>query len=202
MHKADQLPLVEESAAMRDVLLVMTAKTFGCAGVVKKGKLAGIITDGDLRRHMRNDLLQAPVDGVMTASPKTVRPDQLASEALQLLNTSKITALIVVCSIVFWSTDRWHHLPSFFIGMIGLAVFALAGIVGNADIADLLSELFPDELARQRALLSVEVTNPAAAALSSEETTTQEVSRSTSPARSSPPGLGACASTANPTNRA
>src|SRR5580693_670690 len=46
-----------------------------------------------------------------------------------------ITALIVVCSIVFWSTDRWHHLPSFFIGMVGLAVFALAGIVGNADIA-------------------------------------------------------------------
>ncbi len=46
-----------------------------------------------------------------------------------------ITALIVLCSIVFWSTDRWHHLPSFFIGMVGLAVFALAGIVGNADIA-------------------------------------------------------------------
>ncbi len=46
-----------------------------------------------------------------------------------------ITALIVACSIVFWATDRWHHLPSFFIGMVGLAVFALAGIVGNADIA-------------------------------------------------------------------
>ena len=46
-----------------------------------------------------------------------------------------ITAFIVLCSIVFWSTDRWHHLPSFFIGMVGLAVFALAGIVGNADIA-------------------------------------------------------------------
>src|SRR5579862_7166644 len=46
-----------------------------------------------------------------------------------------ITALIVICSIIFWSTDRWHHLPSFFIGMVGLAIFALAGIVGNADIA-------------------------------------------------------------------
>ena len=46
-----------------------------------------------------------------------------------------ITALIVACSIIFWATDRWHHLPSFFIGMVGLAVFALAGIVGNADIA-------------------------------------------------------------------
>jgi divalent anion:Na+ symporter, DASS family len=46
-----------------------------------------------------------------------------------------ITALIVVCSIVFWSTDRWHHLPSFFVGMVGLSIFALAGIVGNPDIA-------------------------------------------------------------------
>src|ERR1700722_10716675 len=46
-----------------------------------------------------------------------------------------ITAFIVLCSIVFWSTDRWHHLPSFFIGMVGLSIFALAGIVGNADIA-------------------------------------------------------------------
>jgi di/tricarboxylate transporter len=46
-----------------------------------------------------------------------------------------VTGVIVACSIVFWATDRWHHLPSFFIGMVGLAVFALAGIVGNADIA-------------------------------------------------------------------
>ena len=60
------------------------------------GKLAGVVTDGDLRRHMRADLLQTPVDAVMTASPKTVRPGQLASEALQVLNSSKITALIVV----------------------------------------------------------------------------------------------------------
>jgi len=59
-------------------------------------RLAGVITDGDLRRHMRADLLQATADDVMTASPKTVRPDQLASEALQILNASKITALIVV----------------------------------------------------------------------------------------------------------
>jgi arabinose-5-phosphate isomerase len=49
-----------------------------------------------LRRHMRVGLLEAPVDEVMTVSPKVVRPDQLASEALQLLNSSKITALVVV----------------------------------------------------------------------------------------------------------
>src|SRR6202030_4729241 len=73
------------------------AKGFGCAAVIDdSGKLAGVITDGDLRRHMRADLMQAPVDQIMTASPKVVRPDQLVGEALQLLNSSKITALVVV----------------------------------------------------------------------------------------------------------
>ena len=73
------------------------AKGFGCVAVIDRdGKLAGVVTDGDLRRHMRADLLQTPVDAVMTAKPKTVRPGQLASEALQILNASKITALIVV----------------------------------------------------------------------------------------------------------
>jgi arabinose-5-phosphate isomerase len=75
----------------------MSAKGFGCVAVVDAaGKLVGVITDGDLRRHMRDDLLRVAVDEVMTASPKTVRPDQLASEALMLLNASKITALLVM----------------------------------------------------------------------------------------------------------
>lgn len=75
----------------------MTAKGFGCVGVTDKaGKLAGIITDGDLRRHMRPALMSARVDDVMTKRPKTVGADQLASEALELLNSSKITAVIVV----------------------------------------------------------------------------------------------------------
>jgi len=82
---------------MSEAIVEMSAKGFGCVAVIEpSGKLAGVITDGDLRRHMRADLLQASVDAVMTALPKTVRPDQLASEALQLLNSSKITALIVV----------------------------------------------------------------------------------------------------------
>ncbi|MBV8422492.1 MAG: CBS domain-containing protein, partial [Hyphomicrobiales bacterium] len=71
-------------------------KRVGCVCVLDKHKrLAGIITDGDLRRHMRPDLLEARVDEVMTRSPKTVRPDQLASEALEIINASEITALIV-----------------------------------------------------------------------------------------------------------
>ena len=75
----------------------MTTKGFGCVGVTDRdGRLAGIITDGDLRRHMRPDLLAANVDDVMTRNPKTVSADQLVSEALELLNSSKITAVIVV----------------------------------------------------------------------------------------------------------
>ena len=75
----------------------MTAKTFGCVGIVDDdGKLAGIITDGDLRRHMGDGLLSAKVDIVMTKNPKTVSADQLVSEAIELLNSSKIMAVIVV----------------------------------------------------------------------------------------------------------
>ena len=97
MHPGDSVPLIRRGAPMSDAIVEMSAKGFGCVAVIEPdGRLAGVITDGDLRRHMRNDLLQAPVDAVMTAAPKTVRPDQLASEALQLLNSSKITALLVV----------------------------------------------------------------------------------------------------------
>jgi arabinose-5-phosphate isomerase len=97
MHPGAALPLISRGAPMSEAIVEMSAKGFGCVAVTEpNGKLAGVITDGDLRRHMRVDLLQVPVDAVMTASPKTVRPDQLASEALQLLNASKITALIVV----------------------------------------------------------------------------------------------------------
>ena len=97
MHPGAAVPLIERGAPMSEAIVEMSAKGFGCVAVTgKDGKLAGVITDGDLRRHMRVDLLQATVDEVMTASPKTVRPDQLASEALQILNSLKITALIVV----------------------------------------------------------------------------------------------------------
>jgi arabinose-5-phosphate isomerase len=97
MHPGNAVPLIGRGAPMSEAIVEMSAKGFGCVAVIEpSGKLAGVITDGDLRRHMRADLLQASVDAVMTALPKTVRPDQLASEALQILNSSKITALIVV----------------------------------------------------------------------------------------------------------
>lgn len=97
MHAGEKMPLAPMGTRMSDAIVEMSAKGFGCVGVTDKaGNLAGIVTDGDLRRHMRANLLDARVEDVMTASPKTVRPDQLASETLELLNSSKITALFAV----------------------------------------------------------------------------------------------------------
>jgi arabinose-5-phosphate isomerase len=96
MHGGTQVPLMPLGSAMADALVEMTAKGFGCVGVVDRGQLVGIITDGDLRRKMRPDLLEFAVDEVMTRAPKTVPPQALASEALEILNSSKITALFVV----------------------------------------------------------------------------------------------------------
>ena len=97
MHTGASVPLIARGAAMSEAIVIMSEKGFGCVGITdKNGKLAGIITDGDLRRHMRADLLAATVDGVMTKGPKTVSGDQLVSEALELLNSSKITAVFVL----------------------------------------------------------------------------------------------------------
>jgi len=96
MHTGATIPLMAAGAPMSEALVEMSAKGFGCVGITDaRGSLIGIVTDGDLRRHMRPDLLQVRVEEVMTRSPKTVTPDQLASEALEILNSSKITALMV-----------------------------------------------------------------------------------------------------------
>lgn len=97
MHRGESLPLKPQGTRMSDAIVEMTAKGFGCVGIVDpQGTIIGIITDGDLRRHMGPTLLQTEVEAVMTKRPITVRPDQLASEALEILNSSKITALFVV----------------------------------------------------------------------------------------------------------
>jgi arabinose-5-phosphate isomerase len=96
MHAGAAVPLKPLGTAMSEALVEMTSKGFGCVGIVDgSGQLVGIVTDGDLRRHMRPDLMTASVDEVMTRHPKTIGADLLASEALELLNASKITALIV-----------------------------------------------------------------------------------------------------------
>lgn len=98
MH-ADKMPLVKPGASMREVLLTMTSGGFGVAGVIDgHGALVGIITDGDLRRHMEPGLLDRAAHDVMTTSPKTVAPDLLAAQALAIMNdgTPRVTCLFVV----------------------------------------------------------------------------------------------------------
>ena len=98
MHTGEAIPVKTLGAKMSDALVEMSTKGFGCVCIVDEdGKIAGIITDGDLRRHMRPDLMTARVDDVMTKNPRTIPPGMLATEMLETLNSSKpaVTVLIV-----------------------------------------------------------------------------------------------------------
>jgi len=96
MHRGDEVPLVAAGTPMADTLLTMSQKSFGVVGVLDPdGRLAGIVTDGDLRRHMQG-LLERTVDEVMTRAPLTIGPDALAEKALGVMNGRKITCLFVV----------------------------------------------------------------------------------------------------------
>lgn len=97
MHRGEDIPVVASGTAMRDAILEISRKSFGCVAIVADdGLLAGIITDGDLRRHMDADLLSRRVDEVMTPKPKCVHPGELAASVLQTINSSSITAIMVV----------------------------------------------------------------------------------------------------------
>ena len=97
MHKDDRLPLARVDEPMSGALVTMTQKALGCLGIVDgDGKLVGIITDGDLRRHMGPNLLTATAGQIMTSNPKTIKATALASSALDILNKSRITTLFVV----------------------------------------------------------------------------------------------------------
>ncbi|WP_062206200.1 SIS domain-containing protein [Aureimonas sp. AU12] len=97
MHRGEALPLVASGTSMSEAIVAISRKGFGCVAVVDEaGRLLGIVTDGDLRRHLAADLLQRTVDEVMTRAPKTIRPETLAVKALDMLNAANITALMVV----------------------------------------------------------------------------------------------------------
>lgn len=97
MHAGDRLPLAREGELMSEAIVTMTTKSLGCLGVVDaKGKLTGIITDGDLRRHMGDRLLANRTADIMTKNPKTVGPKMLAAAALEVINSARISAMFVV----------------------------------------------------------------------------------------------------------
>lgn len=96
MHGGEQLPLVGEDTNMHDVIVTMSQKRLGVVGVTNgDGRLVGIITDGDLRRHMEQGL-DHPASDFMSAEPKTVAPDSLIDDALTLFDEHRITTLFVV----------------------------------------------------------------------------------------------------------
>lgn len=96
MRIKQDLPLVQENQKMPEVLLEMTSKHLGCAGVLSNNKLIGIITDGDLRRHISNNFLENSASEVMTKNPKTIFENMLAVEAIAIMNKNRITNIFVI----------------------------------------------------------------------------------------------------------
>ncbi len=97
MHTGKALAIVPEETKMHDALVEMTKKSFGCVGVINKnGQLVGIITDGDLRRHMENDILSKTAAEIMSSNPLVIEADTLMSEAVALMNGRGITGIFVV----------------------------------------------------------------------------------------------------------
>jgi arabinose-5-phosphate isomerase len=97
MHTGERLPLAPLGFRMSEAIVLISQKGFGCLGIVDgAGRLKGIITDGDLRRHLSPDLLSCRVEEVMTHNPRTIRPDALVASAVESANSAGITALFVV----------------------------------------------------------------------------------------------------------
>lgn len=99
MHSGEDMPVLHQDAGMQNVLLEITSKRLGCVGFIDdKGTLTGIITDGDLRRCLSARIFDEKASNIMTKNPQTISPDTLASEALKIMNTKKITNLFAVDS--------------------------------------------------------------------------------------------------------
>ncbi len=97
MHSGDRMPLVKKGVLMPEAIEELSRKRFGCVGVLDDdGCLCGVITDGDISRHLGLDLRQTLVDDVMTHNPKTVGKETLATAAMAILNKHSIGALLVV----------------------------------------------------------------------------------------------------------
>lgn len=98
MHSDDRLPLVQKGTVMQECLIKMSYYGFGCVAIIdEKGTMMGVITDGDLRRHMHEGLLNDPVEAIMSASPTIIAADILMAEALAIMQEKSITSLFI-CS--------------------------------------------------------------------------------------------------------
>ena len=97
MASGDDMPVVKQHTLMTEAVVEISGKGLGCVGIVDdNNKLIGLITDGDLRRHMNVNLLSSTVDEIMTRNPKTIPPNILAVEAVRLMNEKKITNFFVI----------------------------------------------------------------------------------------------------------
>jgi arabinose-5-phosphate isomerase len=99
MHTGDEMPIIHDNAIMQEALMTMSAKMLGCVGIVNDaGELVGMITDGDLRRWMSPELISEKVGKVMTKNPRTIGPDILIAEAVNIMNNTGrgITNLFVL----------------------------------------------------------------------------------------------------------
>ena len=97
MHTGEEVPLVGLGTLLPYAAMVLSEKRFGCVGVLDgEGNLAGIVTNGDIARHMGRNLKETKVEDIMTRAPKTIRTDTLAMTAMAMLNDHNISALLVV----------------------------------------------------------------------------------------------------------
>ncbi len=102
MHMNDSLPVAPETMPVQDVVKIISEKGFGCIALVNKnGTLAGLVTDGDIRRNLKDGLLTKQAKDIMTRNPMVANPDMLVAEAMAVMNDlkntgRKITALIVI----------------------------------------------------------------------------------------------------------
>ncbi len=112
MHSKSKIPLTSENTNMKDVIVKITNKNFGCIGVLDLSKsLVGIITDGDLRRHMKDNMLQKKAKDVMSKNPKIITENTFVSDALKIINDYKITSLFIMKDLKNKKTF-WNNSPS------------------------------------------------------------------------------------------
>ena len=97
MHKSSKVPLSSKKSNMKNIILKMSQKGFGCVGIIDENKnLVGIITDGDLRRNLTNEVLEKRAEEVMIKRPKTILKNKYIKDALKIFNKEKITVLFVL----------------------------------------------------------------------------------------------------------